>query len=64
MSTVSLRIKVERPDKFKAGQFKTLFRQELVYDSSVVIPFSKLYDGLRLLFPYEDSIVSFSVVNN
>ena len=64
MSTVSLRIKVERSDKFKAGQFKTLFRQELVYDSSVVIPFSKLYDGLRLLFPYEDAIVSFSVVNN
>ena len=63
MSTVSLRIKVERPDKFKTGSFKTLFRQELEYDISVTIPFSELYEGLRLLFPYEDAIVFFSVIN-
>lgn len=39
MSTVSLRMKVERPDRFKTGYFKVLFRQELEYDSSVSIPF-------------------------
>ena len=64
MSTVSLRIKVERPDKFKIGSFKTLFRHELEFDCCATIPFNRLYDGLRLLFPYEDVIVCFSVVYN
>ena len=62
MATISIKIKVERPDKFKTGSFKTLFRQKLVYDDSVLIPFTKLYEGLRLLFPYEDAIVSFVLV--
>lgn len=62
MATISIKIKVERLDKFKSGSFKTLFRQELEFDSSVSIPFTKLYEGLRLLFPYKDAIVSFVLV--
>lgn len=61
MATVSLSVIVERPDKFKTGSFKYLFRTTLEYDSSVSIPFSKLYEGLRMLFPFEDAIIHFIV---
>ena len=61
MSDVNLRILVERPDKFKAGSFKTIFRQTLSFDAAVSIPFSDIYRGLRLLFPYDDAIVHFLV---
>lgn len=59
MMVNEFKILVERPDQFKSGQFKTLFRQTLRFDTGVVIPFNKLYDGLKLLFPYEDAIIHF-----
>lgn len=61
MSEVNVRIMVERPDKFKPGFFKVLFRQTLSFDSAVSIPFSDLYKGLRLLFPHDDAIIHFYV---
>lgn len=54
-----LKILVERPDKFHSGKFKELFRQTLEYDPNVVIPFNQLYNGLLLLFPYEDVVIHF-----
>lgn len=61
MSTIQLRITVQRPDKYKSGQFKEIFRTCLEYDENVTIPFSRLYDGLKLLFPYKDALVTFII---
>lgn len=61
MSDISLRVMVERPDKFKSGSFKVIFRQTLSFDVAVSIPFSDIYRGLRLLFPYDDAVVHFLV---
>lgn len=56
---MKLRILVERPDVHRPGKFNELFRQTLEYDPNVIIPFNRLYEGLLLLFPYEDVVIHF-----
>lgn len=57
----SLRIIVQRPDKMHIGKFREIFRTSIEYNSNVDIPFNRLYDGLSVLFPYDDVILTFLV---
>lgn len=56
-----LRIIVQRPDRMHVGKFREVFRTMIEYDSNVDIPFNRLYDGLSVIFPYEDVVLSFLV---
>lgn len=54
-----LLIRVEIPDKMRAGQFKCLYRHSIDLDTSLQLPVQKIYDGLCLLYP--DSVITFSI---
>ena len=61
MSTVHVIVSVKYPDRRNQSDYKEVFHKGLDFDSSIQIPFTKLYEGLRLLFPLEDAIICFSV---
>ena len=61
MSTVHVIISVKYPDRRNQSDYKEVFHLGLDFDEGLQIPFTKLYEGLRLLFPRKDAIICFSV---
>ena len=56
----TLKIVISRPDKFKAGEFKELYRFSVDYDESVHIDFNLLLQAFKILYPV-DHIVEFKI---
>lgn len=52
-------IKVEVPDRVRAGVFKELYRHQIDFDASLSLPVQTVYDGLKVLYP--ESIITFSI---
>lgn len=61
MGNIHLIVSVKYPDRRNQSDYKEVFHTGLDYDEGVQIPFTELYQGLRLLFPRKDAIVCFSV---
>lgn len=58
---MNLKILVQQPDVRKHGEFREIYRNTLTYDANVSIPFNRLYDGLRILYPQNFVVISFIV---
>lgn len=58
---MDLKILVQRLDERNNGHFKDVYRNTLHYDDNVQIPFNRLYDGLRLLYPQKDVFINFII---
>lgn len=55
-------IQVCKPEVLHPERSKEIYRNILEYDDSVSIPFNKLYDGLRLLYPQDYIVIHFSII--
>lgn len=62
MNEVEVRIIVERPDKLNVGSFKEIYRNTLSYENESKIPFSTIYQDLKVLYPYPDAFIHFIIV--
>lgn len=54
-----LQIILECPDKLKVGHFKEIYRNTVVVDDSLSIPFEGLIKSLKFLYPRPDLIIHF-----
>lgn len=55
-------IQVCKPEVLHPERSKEIYRNILEYDDSVSIPFNKLYDGLKLLYPQDHIVIHFSII--
>lgn len=62
VSMASVHIQVCKPEVLHPERTKEIYRNTLYYDDSVSIPFNKLYDGLKLLYPQERIHFHFTII--
>ena len=58
---VQLRINLLRPDRIKTGEYKEIYRNTLEFNESVTIPYELLVNSLKILYPFTDLIISFTL---
>lgn len=58
----TLKIDVSRLDKSNVGKFKTVYINSLIFNDNTNIPFNKLYESLRILYPFDDAVITFKLI--
>lgn len=56
-----LRIKVEVPDYAKNNSFRNLYENVIEIDDSVNFDYSIVVKSLKLLYPYDNSFITFVI---
>lgn len=56
-----LKIEILVPTRDKAGEFKRIYFNRLQFDENVCVPYTKIVDGLNILYPQNDKIINFSL---
>lgn len=57
-----LKISVERPDRNAPGSFVRLYCNEIFIDDGVTFDYAVVLKAMSCLYPYEDAIVTFSIM--
>lgn len=58
----TLRISVQIPHTFKAGEFKELYRNSIPIDSQLLFDYQGLIKGLNILYPQTNKIINLSLL--
>lgn len=59
---MTIRITCEVADRVHTGKFKELGRWSLSVDSSLSFPYEQTISTLRVLYPYKDLIINFTIL--
>lgn len=58
----NLRILIQIPHAFKAGEFKELYRNTIPIDSQIHFDYHTLLKGLDILYPQNNKIINLTLL--
>lgn len=56
----TIKILIQKPDNFKPGEFKELYRNTIEWPSTVLFDFNNMESSLRILYP--GSLITFTIL--